>query len=390
MKNKIKAWWYRNTNFQKKIEIDTSLYDGDFELMKRYALDNPTGGRDIFIYIGDNKFIYSSNAGSKYWIHTINNVKNRKRDGLKKDRWFNMQWFIHLGNKQEISIQGASGWPGSFGYEVGWGGDYDLSIRFWLGVKWYFSIKRLPKWYMNWFKKRLPRYEYSRTMEISFHNGAVWWNFWTSPDNWSSETPWWRRGSFNPIDKLKGKSKHTIEYFGHKTSRLYFKEGGYDVVSIKERRRNKYKRFGFLFNQEFIRFETIAGKFVVVNSIDDLDTYKNVLIKSETDSTARDIEDRDCSVDEIREINKDTGMIKMDTGREVHWSNIYKIIKENPVPVPGKGTMSYNCGEDARYSSGGPAKNFNDAFGKFHSGVMEDRERYGSGHNWLPEKNRAA
>lgn len=38
------------------------------------------------------------------------------------------------------------------------------------------------------------RYE-ARTAEVSLHSGSIWWQLWTDPMHWRSETPRWRAGS---------------------------------------------------------------------------------------------------------------------------------------------------------------------------------------------------
>lgn len=45
----------------------------------------------------------------------------------------------------------------------------------------------------------------NREFGINFHNYMIWWRFWTNPDEWSSDTPKWRHGSFDFVKLLKGK-----------------------------------------------------------------------------------------------------------------------------------------------------------------------------------------
>jgi len=385
MKNKIKAWLRRINPIYKKQHIDTVLYDGDFELMGRYTLDNPTGGRDTFIYIGKNKFLLY-HTQTNFHLYTIDEKKRDIKEKGKSRYWFYKRWFLHYKN-QEFHLDVLTGWPSSYRFIIDWSSDYDLSISFWFGVKVYFGMGRLPKKFMEWFRNSLPQYEYSREVNISFHNGGVWWNLWTDSNSGGSHIPRWRNGNFNPIEFIKGRDKCSIEYIDFEISKLYFKEGGYDMVSIKSKRSWKYPRFGFLFDKQKIDFEAIAGKFYKVNSIDDIDTYRNVLIKTGEDS----LRDKDrYDVNEVRKIDKETGMIKMKQGDDIHWSKIDKIIREHGIPVPGKGSASYNCGEDAIFSAGSSANNHSESFSNFHGSVMRSRDRYGSGHNWTPEKQKAA
>ena len=76
------------------------------------------------------------------------------------------------------------------------------------------------------------------------------------------------------------------------------------------------------------------------------------------------------------------------TWKRPRWPFPDKIVRasvevEGGVPVPGKGENSWDCGEDAIYSSTMPAKTFDEALSGLYASVMRDRERYG-GKNWLP------
>lgn len=57
------------------------------------------------------------------------------------------------------------------------------------------------------------------------------------------------------------------------------------------------------------------------------------------------------------------------------------------VPIPGKGENSWDCGEDAIFSSGSSTTTMEGAIQDFIASVMHTRERYG-GKNWQPEKQR--
>ncbi len=57
----------------------------------------------------------------------------------------------------------------------------------------------------------------------------------------------------------------------------------------------------------------------------------------------------------------------------------------DPVPIPGKGENSWDCGENAIHGSTFPARSVADAIGKLTGDVLATRERYG-GHDWRPEK----
>jgi hypothetical protein len=59
---------------------------------------------------------------------------------------------------------------------------------------------------------------------------------------------------------------------------------------------------------------------------------------------------------------------------------------ENGIPVPGKGTESYNCGEDAVYSITMNTESVEEGIGKLVTSILETRKRYGGNRDWEPEK----
>lgn len=58
----------------------------------------------------------------------------------------------------------------------------------------------------------------------------------------------------------------------------------------------------------------------------------------------------------------------------------------DPIPHPGKGTTSYNCGEDATYGSTFPCKTVDEAVAHMFTTSMKSRERYGNGERWVPQE----
>lgn len=63
------------------------------------------------------------------------------------------------------------------------------------------------------------------------------------------------------------------------------------------------------------------------------------------------------------------------------WPWPHKLIRthaevEGGVPVPGKGTMDYNCGPDAIYSQTSPGTTFDAALSGLYASVMHAREHY--------------
>lgn len=57
------------------------------------------------------------------------------------------------------------------------------------------------------------------------------------------------------------------------------------------------------------------------------------------------------------------------------------------IPIPGKGTTSYNCGPDANFGISMMAKNDEEAIGYLVSNLLSRRARYGSGHRDAPRAN---
>ena len=60
-----------------------------------------------------------------------------------------------------------------------------------------------------------------------------------------------------------------------------------------------------------------------------------------------------------------------------------KINDEGGIPVPGKGTAEYNCGQDAIFEFGCGAENPHEAVGHVTESVLRTRKQHG-GENWRP------
>lgn len=57
--------------------------------------------------------------------------------------------------------------------------------------------------------------------------------------------------------------------------------------------------------------------------------------------------------------------------------------KNNPIPHPGKGENSWDCGDDATYGlTTGPVRNVEDAIAQTVETVLRSRRRYGGSVNW--------
>lgn len=87
--------------------------------------------------------------------------------------------------------------------EVGRGGydDYDFtfSIACKLFAFWIHFENFIPK---KWHKHWDPYSE--RVIGLTWFAGSLRWRFWTHPHEWSSDTPKWKDGSFDPMDFLLG------------------------------------------------------------------------------------------------------------------------------------------------------------------------------------------
>ena len=408
MKKKLKSWFKRINPFIKKRKIDLSPYEpkSQFSLLEIYRFDDYLNKSGDLLYVGKDKFVSTEKY---FWFHTIDENKiykeghrkegHRKRG--KRRHWYYKRRFFHFRNNQEFSIEGCSGKPNSLYVVFDVSGDYNLKFHFWFIVDWWFTIKRLPNWYMNWFKKRLPRYEYSRKIGLSIHDGIIWWNLWADDDSSSSKNKF-RKGSFNYRNLIRGKETYRNEYIGFKDYKLFFKEGGYNVVSIKKYWTKRFKRFGFFYNKSGMSYEIINGKFEEIKSPEDIGSYKCVLILSEDILTKRELLlekkafiDDNCFEDyeenlhektrkfvlnKVSSFNKETKIAKLDNGEEVYWSKIMMIIKEGTGIPDGTGDHTYSI----RFGSDTGINSYEDSFGKFYSSIIKDRRNP----DWTPPEYR--
>lgn len=82
------------------------------------------------------------------------------------------------------------------------------------------------------------------------------------------------------------------------------------------------------------------------------------------------------------------GRIKLteDTWKRPRWfmDRVYRahVDMDEPIPFPGKGTMSYNCGDDALHGLTCPAKSIEEAIGKIVEDVLKTRRKRGSSWEW--------
>lgn len=168
-----------------------------------------------------------------------------------------------------------------------------------------------------WPRKWMARGEFYGDIEIirlSISGGSFGWSFWHDSMGWSSKTPKWRHGSFNPIDFLLGHREYSDEI----------------------------------------------------------------------------IEEREIEISMPEATYRGTAQLKNAYWKRPRWPWRLKVVRaeiETPdgVPFPGKGTSSWNCGQDATYSMTCPADSIEQGIEAFKASVERDRLRYG-GPRWKPEE----
>ncbi len=105
------------------------------------------------------------------------------------------RWWLHGPKGDDVASVEVS-WRSSLTglwFQRSDGGKYSVSI----GLYWVYATGgiRFP------WVKRGDR----RSLQLTFHDRAVWWNVWRNDDSWSSDVPYWRSGSFHPVDALFGR-----------------------------------------------------------------------------------------------------------------------------------------------------------------------------------------
>lgn len=168
----------------------------------------------------------------------------------------------------------------------------------------------------------------SREIRISAHGGSVYWSLWMDPDRGYPDEPRLRRGSFAWDDLVFGEQKMERE-----------------VVRGTERVAIPMPEGVYLGNSTIERF-----------------TYRRP---------------------RARTLTKTMASVTMDPREDKSFK---------PIPIPGKGTESYNCDEDAIYSTSisvDANATHEDAVAEVVRSVLRSRRRYG-GKNWRPEACRTA
>lgn len=223
-----------------------------------------------------------------------------------------------------------------FGFSISAdGGDRKVKFHwwflfsFWLSFRNFLPEKWFPKEYNSYAKKWLHSAE--RELSLCIHGGQLWWNVWTSPMEWSSKTPKWRRGNFNFRQFILGKTNYSTKELEYKDFILPYYEGNYKIRVIKSNAKWTMRRRLFWF----------------------------------------------------LDISTDRYEVKAGYIKDGEWKDV-------PIPHEGKGENSWDCDEDATYSISFGIKNkllrnCTDVALEFWKSTMKDRIRYG-GTTWLPQK----
>lgn len=246
---------------------------------------------------------------------------------------FNKRKFFHFGqNRKCISFE-IAGFDSSptIGLNVDGGeGDFVIHLAFGIGL-WITFTDFLPNnWYPTDRSDTYGSLPGERDLSIRFHHWSLWWCFWKDNSRWCSGDSKLRSGSFDFVRLLKGKHDCKWIVLEKEIHTISMTEKDYSVEVTKELRIDFWQRW---FTNKSISYKVKCG----------------------------------------------------------YYDESKKFI-ECPIPVEGKGENSWDCGENARYSSSFPAKNDNhnikncsEAALYFEQDINKDRIRYG-GKNWIPKE----
>lgn len=192
------------------------------------------------------------------------------------------------------------------------------------------------------------------------------WNLWL---HWDYDGSGWRHNkgciNFDLVRALKGKDNFNRVLKNFRTYVMNFPEGPHPLIIIKEEQRREYQRW---WTDHHTAFHLIPGYWV---------PYRGDLMDSEFGLIR--------STHENGHYYEDLGnyyrVIKTDDISKVL---ITHVIQCHPIPIPGKGTESYNMEDTATYSAyDGRSSSFEDAYGRLIGDIMKTRITYG-GPSWVP------
>lgn len=244
------------------------------------------------------------------------------------------KWFHFKGNKSiAIEWAGFKSNPGFYFRADGDEGDITFNVSFIVAIYITFEGFIPNSWYPTYESTYYPGTKLGdeREFSVSWHHGSLWWDFWTSEEKmtWTKNKSW-RKGCWHIVDWVRGKHKYQRQEMSRNQFYLPFFEGIYNVEVIESERTDSYQRW---FTKRSTAWEVRAG-------------YYN------------------------------------EKGEFI----------EKPIPVEGKGENSWDCDEDATYSSSFPGQPYNknvktpyQAALYFWNSMMKDRERRG-GSKWIPKQ----
>lgn len=263
------------------------------------------------------------------WLH-------KNKEGFLHYRlWWNFETSRH----RSIRLEFTPRKPFNYGINVD-GGEGQVTFSFWLIFQVWLSVEGfLPEsWYPTYQSRNFGRLPAEREISLRFHHWSLWWVLWTDPGSWSSSDPWWQQGNVDFWAMLFGRYDVEREREVSSVIVLPFYEGLYNVTVTKINKQIRYRRW-----------------------------YTRWLAGTWWKMTGRNFTSYEVA-----------GGLQVDGE-----------FKQAPIPVPGKGTTSYNCGEDGIYSGGYNAGSPEEAAFKMWRSVMRQRRRYG-GALWIPENTDGA
>lgn len=142
------------------------------------------------------------------------------------------RWWLHYSGHRSFNVEVAWRNP-HFGVSASIC-DEGLTIYLGLWVGLWFSFQ--SAWASRLYYKLCPAPHYGkREVSLRIHDGSAWWNLYMDGDSWSSRDPKWRRGSFNPVDFVFGRTKHFECVLSVHEASATLPEGLYDCTVTMKR-----------------------------------------------------------------------------------------------------------------------------------------------------------
>lgn len=261
-----------------------------------------------------------------------------------------------------------------WGLEFTGDGEYgrEILLSYWLfgfcffiSVHGYFPKHWYPKYYMSNGKLT---YRGIREYEFSLHDQMSWLAIHYDHSGYSRDNG--LNIAWDPIEMVIGYTKCTYEYYNDfKQYVIPMAEGSYNLVIIKMDQIRKPKRWKA---KSIPLFEIIPGQIIPWDGMPI--EYGSFVF----------IEDQDGAYN--GQLEKYLKVIKINDWYSYKGPRPDFVIKQIPVPIPGKGENSWDCDEDRMFSmSTGISKTYQEAALSFMDSCLRTRWKYGGTH-WLPEK----